>query len=55
MSNYTSTNVVCRLLGGSGRAIPLGAPVGKIPALLRPSGQQPDVVALRINSLPLAA
>lgn len=57
MSNSTSTRVVCRLLGGSGHTTLRAVPADKIPALLRPplAHQLADVVALRIQPLPLAA
>jgi hypothetical protein len=56
MSNCTSTRVVCRLLGGSGRAPLQVVPVDKTPALLRPSSRSSaDVVVLPAEALPLAA
>lgn len=56
MSNCTPTRVVCRLLGGSGRAPLQVVPVDKTPALLRPSSRSSaDVVVLPAEPLPLAA
>jgi len=56
MSNCTSTRVVCRLLGGSGRAPLQVVPVDRTPALLRPSNRSSvDVIVLPAEALPLAA
>lgn len=56
MPNNTSIPVVCRLLGGSGRAPLHVVPVDKTPALLRPpSRSSANVVVPPAQPLPLAA
>ena len=56
MSINTSAHVVCRLLGGSGRAPLTAVPTRKLPALLAPiRPSSVDTVAVPSPPLALAA
>ena len=56
MSINTSAQVVCRLLGGSGRAPLTAVPTRKLPALLAQIRRSPvDTVAVPSPTLALAA
>jgi hypothetical protein len=51
----TSTHVVCRLLGGSGRAPLMVVPTTKLPALLAPTCSRPAGTIVQRLPLPMAA
>ena len=53
MSINTSAHVVCRLLGGSGRAPLTAVPTCKLPALLVPI-RRPTVDLVAVPPFPLA-
>lgn len=56
MSSNTSRQVVCRLLGGTGRPQLVVVPTRKLPALCMPFRHIPaETIALLPLSLPLAA
>lgn len=56
MSSNTSRQVVCRLLGGSGRPQLAVVPTRKLPVLCKPFRHIPgETIALLPLSLPLAA
>ena len=55
MSSNASRHIVCRLLGGSGRAQLVAVPIRKIPALYIPFSRAPANAIVPLLPLPLAA
>ena len=55
MSSHTSRDIVCRLLGGSGRPRLVAVPTRKLPALFVPFGRTPADAVVALLPLPLAA
>ena len=55
MSPNPSRHIVCRLLGGSGRAQLVAVPVRKLPALCTPFNRIPVGTVVPLLPLPLAA
>ena len=55
MSSNTTRQIVCRLLGGSGRPSLVAVPTRKLPALFAPSSRNSADTVVPLLPLPLAA